>query len=178
MDLTPAAAEDAFRLEARAWLAANKPDLPMPSGDTAEGFEVHRAWERQLFDAGWAVVPSALREWLIMFRARYRAALPPIMVTEAGCSYDDVPDDQGCVDDQRRIDYLEGHLRAVAEAVARGVDVRGFYIWSLLDTFEWAQGFRQRYGLVHVDHETQVRTPKESFRWVAEMLAAQPQHPG
>ena len=146
--------------------------------DAAMPFEVLDPLGHPATDAGWAVVPSALREWLIMFRARYRAALPPIMVTEAGCSYDDVPDAQGCVDDQRRIDYLEAHLQAVAEAVARGVDVRGFYIWSLLDTFEWAQGFRQRYGLVHVDHETQVRTPKESFRWVAEMLAAQPQHAG
>jgi beta-glucosidase len=146
--------------------------------DAAMPFEMLDPLGHPATDAGRAVVPSALREWLIMFRARYRAALPPIMVTEAGCSYDDVPDVHGCVDDQRRVDYLETHLRAVAESIERGVDVRGFYIGSLLDTFEWSEGFRQRYGLVHVDHETQVRTPKKSFRWLAELLAAQPQHAG
>jgi beta-glucosidase len=122
--------------------------------------------------------PDALREWLIMFRARYRAALPPIVITESGCSFDDGPDEHGLVHDQRRIDYLEAHVRAVCEAVERGVDVRGYHVWSLLDTFEWAEGYRQRYGLVHVDHATQVRTPKDSFRWYAGLVAAQPQHAG
>ena len=117
---------------------------------------------------------DALREWLIMFRARYRAALPPIMVTETGGAYDDGPDEHGVVDDQRRIDYLEAHLRAVATAIERGVDVRGYYIWSLLDNFEWAEGYKQRFGLVHVDYDTQVRTPKRSFRWYADLIAAQP----
>ena len=124
------------------------------------------------------MVPTALREWLIMFRARYRAALPPIVITESGCSFDDAPDEHGQVDDQRRVDYLEAHVRAVSEAVERGVDVRGYYVWSLLDNFEWAEGFQQRYGLVHVDHDTQVRTPKKSFRWYADLVAAQPQHAG
>ena len=118
-------------------------------------------------DSGWPIVPDALREWLIMFRARYRAALPPIVITESGCSYDDGPDEHGVVDDQRRIDYLDAHLRAVATAIQRGVDIRGYYTWSLMDNFEWAEGFRQRFGLVHVDYETQVRTPKKSFHWYA-----------
>lgn len=125
-------------------------------------------------DSGSPVVPDALREWLIMFRARYRAALPPIMITEAGCSYNMGPDASGVVDDQPRIDYLDAHLRAVAQAVNRGVDVRGFYAWSLLDNFEWAHGLSQRFGLVHVDFETQVRTPKRSFDWYAAMIASQP----
>ena len=129
-------------------------------------------------DFGWPIVPDALREWLIMFRARYRAALPPIVITESGCSFDDVPDEHGVVDDQRRIDYLDAHLKAVATAIQRGVDIRGYYCWSLLDNFEWAEGYTQRFGLVHVDHETQARTPKKSFEWYCEVIAAQPQHDG
>jgi beta-glucosidase len=125
-------------------------------------------------DRGWPIVPDALREWLIMFRARYRAALPPIMITESGCSFSDGPDANGVVDDQRRIDYLDAHLRAVATAIRRGVDVRGFYTWSLLDNFEWAEGLAQRFGLVHVDYETLRRTPKKSFQWYADAIAAQP----
>jgi beta-glucosidase len=125
-------------------------------------------------DFGWPVVPDALREWLIMFRARYRAALPPIMITESGCSYADGPDEHGVVDDQRRIDYLDGHIRAVATAIERGVDIRGYYAWSLMDNFEWAEGFSQRFGLVHVDYDTLRRTPKKSFQWYADLVAAQP----
>ena len=123
-------------------------------------------------DLGWPVVPDALREWLITMRARYRAAIPPIYITEAGCSYTMGPDEDGVVDDQPRIDYLDVHLRAVAEAVQIGIDVRGFYTWSLLDNFEWAEGFSQRFGLVHVDYETQKRTPKRSFDWYARVIAA------
>ena len=126
-------------------------------------------------DVDWPVVPDALREWLITFRARFRAALPPIMITESGCAYGMGPDADGVVDDQPRIDYLDGHVRAVAEAVARGVDVRGYYTWSLLDNFEWNEGYTQRFGLVHVDYDTQVRTPKRSFQWYADLIAAQPE---
>ena len=96
------------------------------------------------------------------------------MITESGCAYNMGPDEDGVVDDQPRIDYLDAHLRAVAEAIERGVDVRGYYCWSLLDNFEWAEGFTQRFGLVHVDYETQVRTPKRSFEWYADVIAAQP----
>ena len=125
-------------------------------------------------DFGWPVVPDALREWLIMFRARFRAALPPIMITESGCAYGMGPDENGVVDDQPRIDYLDAHLKAVATAVQRGVDVRGYYTWSLMDNFEWAEGYTQRFGLVHIDYETQKRTPKRSFQWYADVIAAQP----
>ena len=129
-------------------------------------------------DFGWPVVPDALREWLIMFRARFRAALPPIYITESGCSYNMGPDEHGVVDDQPRIDYLDAHLRAVGEAITRGVDVRGYYCWSLVDNFEWTEGYTQRFGLVHVDFDTQVRTPKRSFDWYADVIAAQPRSDG
>jgi beta-glucosidase len=124
-------------------------------------------------ELGRPIVPDALREWLIMFRARFRAALPPIIVTESGCSYGMGTDENGVVDDQPRIDFLDAHLRAVAEAVQRGVDVRGYYTFSLLDGFEWTEGLKHRFGLVHVDFETLVRTPKRSFEWYADVIAAQ-----
>ena len=73
------------------------------------------------------------------------------------------PDEHGVVDDQPRIDYLDAHLQAaVATAVQRGVDVRGYYTWSLMDNFEWSEGYTQRFGLVHIDYDTQKRTPKRS----------------
>jgi beta-glucosidase len=123
-------------------------------------------------DSGWAVVPESLREWLVMTRARFRAGLPPLVITECGASYAAEPDADGVVDDQLRIDFLRAHLEAVAAAVERGVDVRGFYVWSLLDCWEWINGFIPQYGLVHVDHETQERTPKKSFDWYAGLVAA------
>jgi beta-glucosidase len=137
-------------------------------------FELRELLGHPVTDLGWPVVPDALREWLITFRARFRAALPPIMITESGCAYNMGPDADGVVDDQPRIDYLDAHLRAVQTAIERGVDVRGYYAWSLLDNFEWSEGYTQRFGLVHVDYDTQQRTPKRSYEWYAAMIAAQP----
>jgi len=122
---------------------------------------------------GWPVVPDGLRELLIVLRDRYTDALPPVYVTENGCSYDDAPGPDGSVDDPDRIAYLDGHIRAVHQAIEVGVDVRGYFVWSLMDNFEWAEGFHQRFGLVHVDYQTQRRTPKASAAWYREMIAAQ-----
>lgn len=151
--------------------------MPMRVGaapeDSEMPFQLYELVGYPVTDAGWPVVPDALREWLITFRARYRAALPPLVVTECGAAYGTGPGADGRVDDQARIDFLDAHLRAVATACQRGVDVRGFYAWSLLDNFEWSEGHTQRFGLVHVDFETQVRTPKRSFEWYAEVVRAQ-----
>jgi beta-glucosidase len=114
---------------------------------------------------GWPVVPSGLYDLLTGLRDTYGDRLPPIYITENGCSTDDV------LDDQFRIDYLDGHLRAVHRAIADGVDVRGYFVWSLLDNFEWAEGYSQRFGLVRVDFETQERTPRSSYRWLRDLLA-------
>jgi beta-glucosidase len=127
-------------------------------------------YERTAF--GWPVVPEGLTEQLLALQERYGDRLPPVYVTENGCAYDDEVDAHGRVEDPRRIAYLDGHLRAVAEAVERGVDVRGYYAWSLLDNFEWAEGYTKRFGLVHVDFETQQRTPKASFAWYRDVIAA------
>lgn len=123
-------------------------------------------------ETGWAVVPEALQEWLIMTRARYRAALPPMVITEIGAAFTVPAGADGTIDDVDRIDYLRGHLAAVGNAIAMGVDIRGCYVWSLLDTWEGTDGFVPHYGLVDVDHQTQVRTPKASFQWYADLVAA------
>jgi beta-glucosidase len=115
-------------------------------------------------DFGWPVVPEGLTEVLLMLRERY-PAIPPIQITENGCSY-------AMLDDQPRIDYLDAHLHAVSNAVQAGVDVRGYYCWSLLDNFEWAEGYTQRFGLVHVDYEPLERTPRPSFEWYAALVRA------
>ncbi|MET9250248.1 GH1 family beta-glucosidase [Nonomuraea sp. NPDC003709] len=116
---------------------------------------------------GWPVVPDGLRELLTGLKSRYGSALPPIHITENGCSTDDT------LEDHSRIEFLESHIAAMRRAMAEGVDVRGYFVWSLLDNFEWAEGYHQRFGLVHVDFETQRRTPKASYRWLREQLRAQ-----
>jgi beta-glucosidase len=123
-------------------------------------------------DFGWPIVPEALTDLLVDMAERY-PGIPPIIITENGCSYAMGPDESGVVDDQPRIDYLDSHLRAVAAAIDRGADVRGYYCWSLMDNFEWAEGFTQRFGLVHVDYDTLARTPKRSFDWYAGLIRAQ-----
>ncbi|MFF3610600.1 GH1 family beta-glucosidase [Streptomyces sp. NPDC002580] len=117
-------------------------------------------------DFGWPVVPEALTELLTGFRERYGDRLPPVVITENGCSYDGV-------DDQERIAFLDGHIRALHRASEQGVDVRGYFVWSLMDNFEWAEGYERRFGLVHVDHDTLERTPKASYGWLRDALRAQ-----
>jgi beta-glucosidase len=148
---------------------------PMGVRAAAEGseipFELAEVPGYPTTDFGWPIVPEAFTDLLVEMRRRY-PEIPPIIVTENGCSFGMGPDESGVVDDQPRIDYLDSHLRAVAAAVERGADVRGYYCWSLLDNFEWAQGFTQRFGLVHVDYDTLVRTPKRSFHWYADLIRA------
>ncbi|GIF05351.1 GH1 family beta-glucosidase [Actinoplanes siamensis] len=124
-------------------------------------------------DFGWAIVPSALTEILVALRDRY-PALPPVIVTENGASFHDTPPGPaGRVEDPRRIAYLDAHLRAVVEAIDAGVRVEGFYVWSAFDNFEWAAGYDERFGLVHVDRETLVRTRKDSWYWYRDLIASQ-----
>ncbi|CQR60859.1 GH1 family beta-glucosidase [Streptomyces leeuwenhoekii] len=122
---------------------------------------------------GWPVVPHTLRDLLVGLRERYGDALPPVHITENGCAEDDVPTPGGAVHDTARVTYLDGHLRAVADAIADGVDVRGYYVWSLLDNFEWAYGYSKRFGLVYVDYATQRRIPKDSYHWYRDLITEQ-----
>ncbi|UUU29761.1 GH1 family beta-glucosidase [Streptomyces sp. CA-210063] len=120
----------------------------------------------------WAVVPDSLRELLVSLRHEYADALPPILITENGSAEDDVLSTDGQIHDPDRITYLRDHMAAVANAVAEGVDVRGYYVWSLLDNYEWAFGYDRRFGIVHVDYDTLRRTPKDSYRWYQQLIAA------
>ncbi|MBO0869004.1 MAG: beta-glucosidase [Micromonosporaceae bacterium] len=115
-----------------------------------------------LTEFGWPVVPEALTELLLDLHQRYAV---PLYVTESGCCYEQSPEDP------LRVAYLSAHVDAVATAVAKGADVRGYFVWSLLDNFEWSEGFSKRFGLVHVDFATQARTPKSSYFWYRDLIA-------
>jgi beta-glucosidase len=119
---------------------------------------------------GWPVAPEHLGILLRELKDRYKDALPPIYITESGASFPEPEHVAGPVPDQPRIDYIAGHLQHAVKATAPGgiaedVDLRGYYVWTLMDNFEWAAGYSQRFGLIHVDFETLERTPKESFYW-------------
>jgi beta-glucosidase len=120
---------------------------------------------------GWPIEPAAFRDTLTAVSRRYRL---PIYVLENGFGAEDKPDATGAIVDQPRIDYLQAYVAAMGEAISAGADVRGYFVWSLLDNFEWGSGYRPRFGLVYVDYETQRRTPKASFRWYAQLIPAPP----
>jgi beta-glucosidase len=110
----------------------------------------------------WEVNPSGLRALLVRLGFEY-PNLPPLYVTENGGAYNgDTVDEDGHVHDPDRTAYIVQHIQAVADAVADGADVRGYFLWSFLDNFEWAWGFHKRFGIVHVDYASQVRTVKDS----------------
>jgi beta-glucosidase len=115
---------------------------------------------------GWPIVASGLTDLLL--RVQRDCGLP-MRVTENGMAAPDVLVD-GAVHDDDRIGYLRDHLAAVHDAIAHGADVRGYFAWTLLDNFEWAWGYDKRFGIVHVDLETQVRTPKDSAFWYAGVI--------
>jgi beta-glucosidase len=117
---------------------------------------------KEVTDMGWEVFPAGLSELLLRLKADYR--LPPLYVMENGAAYPDRLVD-GRVADAARIRYLQLHIAAMADALERGVDVRGYFVWSLLDNFEWADGYTKRFGLVFVDYATQRRTLKDSALW-------------
>ncbi|HZE37271.1 MAG TPA: GH1 family beta-glucosidase [Stackebrandtia sp.] len=116
---------------------------------------------------GWPIVPSGLTRTLLELTGDYGDALPPLWITENGCSFAAAPDDTA------RVDYLDAHVRAVADAVDQGADVRGYLVWTLMDNFEWAEGYHQRFGLVHTDIDSGTRTPRASFDWYASLIAGQ-----
>ena len=122
---------------------------------------------------GWEVQPEGLFRLLVRLQHEYTGpAGIPIYITENGAAYPDVPNASGFVDDQKRLSYFDAHLRAVREAIDAGADVRGYLAWSLLDNFEWAYGYHQRFGLVRVDYETLERIPKASGLWYAKVAAS------
>ena len=135
-------------------------------------FELRQFPSRETTDMGWPIVPDGLREVLVQQKERYGEDLPPVMVTENGVAVPDVLADgaEPTVDDPRRVQYLREHIAAVGAARDEGVDVRGYFVWSFLDNFEWAEGYRPRFGLVYTDYATQRRVPKTSFAWFRSFL--------
>jgi beta-glucosidase len=120
-------------------------------------------------ETGWEVFPRGLFDTLSWVRKRYGAL--PLYVTENGAAFADPPRvPRKGIHDTRRVAYLRAHLVAAAEAIRRGIDLRGYFVWSLLDNFEWSHGYSKRFGIVHVDYRTQKRTPKESARFYSEVI--------
>ena len=120
-------------------------------------------------DAGWEVWPQSMYEMITRITRDYNR--PAIEITESGCAYNDGPGADGVIRDTRRIEYQREYLRAVARAIADGADVRGYHAWSLMDNFEWSEGFSQRFGFAYVDFKTQQRAMKESGRWYGKVVA-------
>jgi beta-glucosidase len=146
--------------------AASAPPSPWPgSPDVAFAAPAHTTTSN-----GWAVEPDGLFDALVGVAAAYEP--PPLYIHESGGAFADVRGNDGRVHDADRLAYLDAHMRACHDALAAGVDLRGFVVWSLLDNFEWAEGYGQRFGIVHVDFATQRRTPKASALWFRDVIAA------
>jgi beta-glucosidase len=123
---------------------------------------------------GWPIDPTGLTEGLIRLRDQY--GNPDIYVTENGACFTDSLDAEGMVRDGKRIAYLSDHLAAAQAALTSGVKLRGYFVWSLLDNFEWEEGYSRRFGVVYVDFKTLKRTPKSSYQWLAQTIKATSHH--
>ena len=120
-------------------------------------------------DMGWEVAPANFTDLLMRLDRDYD--LPPLFITENGAAYPDLVIDGGVKDEERRA-YIESHIRAIADAIDQGVDVRGYFVWSLFDNFEWAAGYTKRFGIYYVDYRTQARILKRSGSWYKDLAAA------
>ncbi len=141
---------------------------PVSTSDATRGYTfVPPTAPKKLTDIGWEIYPEGLTRVVQNLQAQW--PLPPMWITENGAA-DNTGLAHGAVDDGMRCDYLEAHFEQVAELIRAGVDIRGYYVWSLLDNFEWAHGYSQRFGIVHVDFQTQKRTPKRSALMLQKLL--------
>jgi len=153
------------------WIVRGAPAAPAGAGGLAHIEYVAGAPEAVHTAMGWEVYPHGLDLILeTVARAYHPRAL---LVTENGAAFDDEWNGDGRVSDPARVAYLSGHVRALASAVAHGAPVAGYFVWSLLDNFEWAEGYGKRFGLVYVDYATQRRIVKDSGRWYAGFIAAE-----
>ena len=137
------------------------------SHDRYMGVKRVRAGGEEVTDFGWEVYPLALSEMITRVSKDYQGV--PIYVTENGCSYGDGPGADGKVNDQRRVSFLRRFIGEVGHAMKAGADVRGYFLWTFTDNFEWAEGFGQRFGIVHCDFKTQQRIVKESGHWYSRL---------
>jgi beta-glucosidase len=120
-------------------------------------------------DVGWGINASGMADMLLKLKHEY--GNPPVYITENGCAALDEADEQGFVFDRERVNYLRSHLIAAHNAIQAGVNLKGYFIWSLMDNFEWTSGYRPRFGIVRVDYATQKRTPKLSAHWYSDVIA-------
>lgn len=140
----------------RHWASTAEPKAPVPN-------------ELGVTDLGWEIHPQGLAEHLIRIARDY--VPPPILISENGAAFADALEGDA-VHDDARIDYLQSHIAAVRQAMSLGADVRGYFVWSLLDNFEWAEGYAKRFGLIYVDYPSQRRVPKDSALWFREFIRA------
>ena len=134
------------------------------------GLKIDSTPRGELTDMGWPITPAGLTNLLVRWKAEFGERLPQIFITENGCAYPDGPDEDGKIFDGRRIAYLEKHLNALLDSIDQGVNVGGYFQWSLLDNFEWSLGYQKRFGIIYVDYQTQMRTYKDSAYWYAEVI--------
>ena len=123
-----------------------------------------------LTEMGWPINPEGIANLPLRWHKEFGNKIPEIYITENGCAYDDGPDSNGVVNDQRRLDYYQKHLSSLGSAISKGAPIKGYFAWSLMDNFEWALGYEKRFGIVHVDFKTQKRTIKNSGKWYAEVI--------
>jgi beta-glucosidase len=119
---------------------------------------------------GWPVRPETFTKLLLRLKRDYGDI--PLVITENGAAFEDHVDGAPVIEDPDRVEFLRDHVTALRRAVDAGVNVRGYYVWSLFDNFEWEQGYASRFGIVGVDYETQRRTPKRSALWYRDLIAA------
>jgi len=136
------------------------------------GLSIDSSPRGELTDMGWPITPAGLTNLLVRWTDQFGSRLPQIFITENGCAYPDGPDPAGKVNDQHRIAYLEKHLKALLDAIDQGVDIGGYFQWSLLDNFEWSLGYQKRFGIIYVNYLTQERILKDSARWYSQVILA------
>jgi beta-glucosidase len=150
-----------------AYVSAKPGEPASPENPGTEGI-AFREPVGPVTDMNWQIEPAGLTRLLERLHRDYAI---PLLITENGAAYPDGPSaETGRVHDTNRIEYLDGHLRACHDAISHGVDLRGYFVWSLLDNFEWSEGYAKRFGIVHVDYTTQSRVPKDSARWYSEVI--------
>lgn len=140
----------------------------LKQGESGEPAAVRVVPEEELTDMGWEVYPEGLYDLLLRLKREYGPAR--IYITENGAAYGDGPDAAGRIEDRRRVDYLRGHLLEARRALTGGVPLAGYFVWSLLDNFEWAHGYTKRFGLYWVDFATQQRMAKKSAFWYKDVV--------
>ncbi|MGQ0603198.1 MAG: GH1 family beta-glucosidase [Anaerolineales bacterium] len=126
--------------------------------------------ESEWTEMGWEIHPESLFRLLTRLHVEYQ--VPAMYITENGCSFSDGPDATGRIRDERRLNFIRDHLAACHRAIQNGVPLRGYFVWSLMDNFEWAKGYEQRFGIVYTDYATQQRIPKDSALWYRDVIAA------